>query len=51
MSTQKAITSEVFNATGEKVEMRICSIPEEQTADIYSNVELQTDTVPENQNL
>lgn len=36
MSTQKAVTSEAFNALGEKVEMRICSTPREQAADIYS---------------
>lgn len=36
MSTQKAVTSEAFNALGEKVEMRICSTPKEQAADIYS---------------
>ena len=36
MSTQKAVTSEAVNAMGEKVEMRICSTPTEQAADIYS---------------
>lgn len=36
MSTQKAVTSEAINALGEKVEMRICSTPKEQAADIYS---------------
>ena len=36
MSTQKAVTSEAVNAMGEKVEMRICSTPAEQAADIYS---------------
>ena len=36
MSTQKAVTSEAINAMGEKVEMRICSTPTEQAADIYS---------------
>lgn len=36
MSTQKAVTSEAFNALGEKVEMRICCTPKEQAADIYS---------------
>ena len=36
MSTQKAVTSETVNAMGEKVEMRICSTPTEQAADIYS---------------
>ncbi len=30
MSTQKAVTSEAFNAMGERVEMRICSTPREQ---------------------
>ena len=35
MSTQKAVTSEAFNAMGERVEMRICSTPGEQAADIY----------------
>ena len=36
MSTQKAVTSEAINALGEKVEMRICSTPTEQAAEIYS---------------
>ena len=36
MSTQKAVASEAVNAMGEKVEMRICSTPTEQAADIYS---------------
>ena len=36
MSTQKAVTSEAVNTLGEKVEMRICSTPTEQAADIYS---------------
>ena len=36
MSTQKAVTSEAVNALGEKVEMRICSTPTEQAAEIYS---------------
>ena len=36
MSTQKAVTSEAVNAMGERVEMRICSTPTEQAADIYS---------------
>ena len=36
MSTQKAVTSEAINALGEKVEMRICSTPMEQAAEIYS---------------
>ena len=36
MSTQKAVTSEAVNALGEKIEMRICSTPKEQAADIYS---------------
>ena len=36
MSTQKAVTSEAVNAMGQKVEMRICSTPTEQAADIYS---------------
>ena len=36
MSTQKAVTSEAVNAMGEKIEMRICSMPTEQAADIYS---------------
>jgi len=33
---QKAVTFEAVNAMGEKVEMRICSTPTEQAADIYS---------------
>ena len=36
MSTQKAVTSEAINVLGEKVEMRICSKPTEQAAEIYS---------------
>ena len=36
MQTQKSITSEAVNALGEKVEMRICSTPTEQAAEIYS---------------
>lgn len=36
MSTQKAVTSTAYNALGEKVEMRICSKPTEQAAEIYS---------------
>ena len=33
---RQAVTSEAVNAMGEKVEMRICSTPTEQAADIYS---------------
>ena len=36
MSTQKAVTSTAYNTLGEKVEMRICSKPTEQAAEIYS---------------
>ena len=35
MSSQKAITTEAVNALGEKVEIRMCSTPRKEAADIY----------------
>ena len=35
MSTQKAVTTEAFNALGEKVQTRICSEPTKEVAAIY----------------
>ena len=35
MSTQKAVTTEAVNALGEKVEVRLCSTPKKEAADIY----------------
>lgn len=38
MSTQKAITTEAVNASGEKVEMRVCSEPTEAASEIYDKL-------------
>lgn len=38
MSTQKAVTTKAENALGEKVEMRICSVPTKAAQDIYSKL-------------
>ena len=35
MSTQKAVTTEAFNALGEKVKVRLCSTPKKEAVDIY----------------
>ena len=35
MSTQKAVTTEAVNALGEKVQVRLCSTPKKEAADIY----------------
>ncbi len=35
MSTQKLVTATVFNALGEKVELRQCSEPSKQAREIY----------------
>ena len=39
MSTQKLVTTEAFNAIGEKVEMRICSDPIQPAANIYDKLD------------
>lgn len=38
MSTQKAVTTQAVNALGEKVEMRICSLPQKGAEEIYSKL-------------
>ena len=35
LSTQKAVTTEIMNALGEKVQMRLCSEPNKSANDIY----------------
>ena len=35
LSTQKAITTEAENALGERVELRICSDPTDETSELY----------------
>ena len=35
MSTQKAVTTEAVDALGEKVQVRLCSTPKKEAADIY----------------
>ena len=35
MSTQKAVTTEAVNALGEKVTVRLCSMPKKEAAEIY----------------